>query len=279
MADEMVSMTCEQLGGAKECNVVFSGTTFQELKSQSQAHGKVMFAAQDAPHIEAMNAMMAIMRTPDAMQKWMSEKEADFDIIKSGGAAATSSSINAKITIIPAKDVSTKYKEEASHWPLWDSETHPQTPPLSGKFPFVYNGNYATERVLIVTGEAIITPDDGSAIVTIHAGDAIYFHHGFSCQWQILEAMTKHYAYFNEACEETRPPQIACDNCGVECFEKSYLVNDTEDICPDCYKLIFKGNSNGGMRTKKNTTVVMQEYGEDVGVIVPTAAKKRKTKE
>ena len=62
-----------------------------------------------------MNAMMAIMRTPDAMHTWMSEKEADFDIIKRGGAAATiSSGINAKITIIPAKDVSTKYKEEAS---------------------------------------------------------------------------------------------------------------------------------------------------------------------
>jgi hypothetical protein len=39
-----------------------------------------------------------------------------------------------------------------------------QEPPKSGKFPFNYNGDYATERVLIICGAATLTPDDGSAV-------------------------------------------------------------------------------------------------------------------
>ena len=82
---------------------------------------------------------------------------------------------------------------QASDWPMWDSVTHPQEPAGSGKFAFSYNGDYATERVLILSGVATLAPDDGSEPFEIEAGDSVWFHHGFSCQWTVHERMTKRY--------------------------------------------------------------------------------------
>ena len=48
-----------------------------------------------------------------------------------------------------------------------------QNPPKSGKFHFDYNGDYETERVLIMSGEATLTPDDGSEEIVIGKGDQV----------------------------------------------------------------------------------------------------------
>ena len=48
-----------------------------------------------------------------------------------------------------------------------------QNPPKSGKFHFDYNGDYETERVLIMSGEATLTPDDGSEEILIGKGDQV----------------------------------------------------------------------------------------------------------
>lgn len=72
----MKSMTCNQLGGA--CDLVFSGETFDDLASQSQQHGKEMFASNDVPHMQAMNKMMELMKNGE-MEAWMSARKADFD--------------------------------------------------------------------------------------------------------------------------------------------------------------------------------------------------------
>lgn len=72
-----------------------------------------------------------------------------------------------------------------------------QEPPKSGKFAFNYNGDYATERILVVCGAATLTPDDGSAPVKLAAGDSVWFHKGFACQWEVTEPMKKHYEYFD----------------------------------------------------------------------------------
>jgi len=141
------------------------------------------------------------------------------------------------ITYVAAVDVKESFKETARSWPLWDSRLHPQNPPKSGKFKFEYNGDYETERVLVVSGKATLTPEDGSAPLTIGAGDQVFFHKGLKCSWQVTEPMTKHYAYFNEEGKEVeQKPSISCDVCGAECYEESYLTKDEEDICPDCYK-------------------------------------------
>ncbi|CAN1493781.1 hypothetical protein MCEZE9_00319 [Candidatus Nanopelagicaceae bacterium] len=74
----MKSMTCIQLGGA--CDQVFSGDSFDELASQSQQHGKEMFGANDGPHMEAMGAMMELMKT-GGMDAWRSARKAEFEAL------------------------------------------------------------------------------------------------------------------------------------------------------------------------------------------------------
>ena len=61
--------------------------------------------------------------------------------------AGVAAPAHALVTIIPAAEVPAEYKATAAAWPIWDSKTHPQKPKGSGKFPFDYNGDYATERV------------------------------------------------------------------------------------------------------------------------------------
>ena len=55
----MKTMTCRQLGGA--CDHAFHGDTFDDMAAQSQAHARAMFAAQDADHLAAMEAMSVVM--------------------------------------------------------------------------------------------------------------------------------------------------------------------------------------------------------------------------
>lgn len=74
----MKSMTCNQLGGA--CEVTFSGETFEELAAQSQQHGKEMFGASDATHMEAMSAMMELMKSGE-MDSWMAARRAEFEAL------------------------------------------------------------------------------------------------------------------------------------------------------------------------------------------------------
>jgi hypothetical protein len=74
----MKSMTCNQLGGA--CEQVFSGKTFEDLAAQSQQHGKVMFGANDGPHMAAMGAMMNIMKSGE-MESWMAARKAEFEAL------------------------------------------------------------------------------------------------------------------------------------------------------------------------------------------------------
>lgn len=153
----------------------------------------------------------------------------------------------ALVTHTSAADVPAAFVASAADWPLWDSDTHPHEPAGSGKFPFNYNGDYSTERVLIVSGRATLAPDDGSEEVVLAAGDSVHFHHGFACQWTVTERMTKRYNYFGADGEIKAPAAIACDKCGVDCEPESYLVNGEEDMCPACYKA---GKHTGGEHQK-----------------------------
>jgi hypothetical protein len=74
----MKTMSCNQLGGA--CEQVFEGETFEDLAAQSQQHGKEMFIANDAAHVEAMEKMMEIMKSGGSVT-WMAERRAEFDAL------------------------------------------------------------------------------------------------------------------------------------------------------------------------------------------------------
>jgi len=75
----MKSMTCKQLGGA--CDKIFQAETFDEIAALSKAHGREMFMAKDAAHLLAMDKMKEVMNTPGAFQKWLIDKQAEFDAL------------------------------------------------------------------------------------------------------------------------------------------------------------------------------------------------------
>ena len=134
--------------------------------------------------------------------------------------------VNKLITVTPAADVSDEYKSEAKTLSTWDSQSQK-------RFPYNYT---VEERVLVLAGSAILTPDGGGDAIHIGAGDAVTFHPGFKCKWQITKRMKKHYAVFpEEGAEEA--PAITCDVCDAGCVAESYFVEDGElDICVECYK-------------------------------------------
>ncbi|MBT8321929.1 MAG: DUF1059 domain-containing protein [Eudoraea sp.] len=75
----MKTMTCRQLGGA--CDQKFEGNTFEEIVSQSKAHGREMFEKKDEAHLKAMQDMQRLMQSPEAMQEWMKARRIAFEAL------------------------------------------------------------------------------------------------------------------------------------------------------------------------------------------------------
>ena len=75
----MKKMTCKQLGGA--CDKEFQANTFEEMAELSKKHGMEMFQISDKPHLEAMNKMKDLMKSPDAMNEWFENKRKDFEAL------------------------------------------------------------------------------------------------------------------------------------------------------------------------------------------------------
>tara|TARA_B110000208_G_C11784306_1_gene435024 strand:+ start:1260 stop:1478 length:219 start_codon:yes stop_codon:yes gene_type:complete len=70
-------MTCKQLGGA--CDLVLEANTFDEMAELSKQHGTEMYQKNEPAHMKAMSEMMELMKSPDAMNKWFTEKREEFD--------------------------------------------------------------------------------------------------------------------------------------------------------------------------------------------------------
>ena len=73
----MKSMTCKQLGGA--CDKEFKANSFSEMAELSKKHGMEMYQKGDGEHIKKMQEMMELMKDPDAMNKWFTDKKKEFD--------------------------------------------------------------------------------------------------------------------------------------------------------------------------------------------------------
>ena len=73
-------MTCKQLGGA--CDLEFEANTFEEIAELSKQHGTEMYKQNEPAHIKAMGEMMELMKSPDAMNKWFTEKREEFNNLK-----------------------------------------------------------------------------------------------------------------------------------------------------------------------------------------------------
>mgnify|MGYP007014079520 CR=1 FL=1 len=70
-------MTCLQLGGA--CDLEFTASTFQEMTGLSKKHGMEMFQKGDKAHLDAMNLMQELMKSPNKMQEWFESKRKEFE--------------------------------------------------------------------------------------------------------------------------------------------------------------------------------------------------------
>jgi hypothetical protein len=75
----MKTMTCKQLGGA--CDKKFHAQTFEEIGEMSKNHGMEMFQQKDVEHLEAMNVMSKLMKSPQAMENWMESKRKEFEAL------------------------------------------------------------------------------------------------------------------------------------------------------------------------------------------------------
>ena len=75
----MKTMTCKQLGGA--CDKEFHVNCFEEIADQRKKHWMEMFQKGDKDHLEAMNEMKQLMKTPDSMQTWFENKRKEFDVL------------------------------------------------------------------------------------------------------------------------------------------------------------------------------------------------------
>lgn len=73
----MKTMTCRQLGGA--CDLEFKADTFDEIAAMSRKHGMEMMQTGDAAHLQAMNEMKDLMKSPDTMNAWLMERKMEFD--------------------------------------------------------------------------------------------------------------------------------------------------------------------------------------------------------
>ena len=77
-----------------------------------------------------------------------------------------------------------RVKTMAAAWQLWDSVQDG----VGDTIHIDYDGEYGSERVLIVSGRATVVPDDGSPSFTVRPGDVVYFMRGFRCTWRIHES-------------------------------------------------------------------------------------------
>ncbi len=75
----MKTMTCRQLGGG--CDLQFHGKTFDQMAEQSRQHGMEMAQKGDVAHLEAMDGMRKVMRSPGGLGAWFQKKREEFDAL------------------------------------------------------------------------------------------------------------------------------------------------------------------------------------------------------
>ena len=115
-------------------------------------------------------------------------------------------------TYVRAELVSPRITTLAADWQVWDSAQEGTV----GTIHIDYDGDYGSERVLIVSGRATVTPTDrvcdGSPSFNVSPGDAVYFMAGFRCTWHIHEApLVQRYGFFGFDGKEIKDAEVICD--------------------------------------------------------------------
>ena len=61
------------------------------------------------------------------------------------------------------------------------------------KFPWMYDSN---ESCYLLEGQVTVSPTDGRKPATFGKGDFVTFPAGMSCEWDVSEAVQKHFMFF-----------------------------------------------------------------------------------
>jgi uncharacterized cupin superfamily protein len=105
---------------------------------------------------------------------------------------------------VRADSVAPRIKTLSKDWQVWrfsEGTTH-----------IDYDGDFGSECVLIVSGQATIEPDDGSPSFNVGPGDAVYFMAGFQCTWCVREApLVQRYGFFDFDGKEMKDAEVTCD--------------------------------------------------------------------
>lgn len=72
---------------------------------------------------------------------------------------------------------------QVESWAIWEKDI--------SSFPWQYD---SSETCYILEGEVIVTPDGGEP-VRLKAKDLVTFAAGLSCQWDVIQAVKKHYQF------------------------------------------------------------------------------------
>ncbi|HDY84954.1 MAG TPA: DUF861 domain-containing protein [Methylophaga sp.] len=89
-----------------------------------------------------------------------------------------------KITVDSNPSAALLKKMGVAHWPTWQKEV--------SVFPWEF---VTTETALIVEGECIMTPADGSAPTTFKAGDLVVFPLGYKGTWEVKKTLKKRFKH------------------------------------------------------------------------------------
>ena len=75
-------MTCKQLGGASDLE--FHANSFDEIAEDSKNHAMDMLEKNDPAHLNAMDKMRQLMKTPEAMADYFENKRMEFENLTTG---------------------------------------------------------------------------------------------------------------------------------------------------------------------------------------------------
>lgn len=90
-----------------------------------------------------------------------------------------------EITVVSQPDKEFLEQKGVFNWGTWGCGV--------SKFPWTYD---SSESCYLLSGKVTVTPTDGREAVTFGKGDFVTFPAGMSCEWDVSEAVQKHFMFF-----------------------------------------------------------------------------------
>lgn len=97
----------------------------------------------------------------------------------------TSLKMAQEIEVVSQPDQEFLEKKGVFNWGTWGCGV--------SKFPWMYD---SSESCYLLAGQVTVTPSDGRKAATFGKGDFVTFPAGMACEWDVSEAVQKHFMFF-----------------------------------------------------------------------------------